>query len=231
MKEEIQAEALTRNLEGFSRFFRIITSRCGGFLDISKFSSQAEIERTSAKRYFEILIDTLVLSSVEAFTKSERLRLVQHPRYYFFDVGVLNGALSNFEVSADRIGKLFEHLCLQLLYSEFKSMDKEVRISVYRTAAGAEVDFIIEHGKSVVACEVKATRKLGSEDFNGLESDLEEIAGRIFEIKSATSIVVIDLPFLRGRWICPIFYLACLDPIENLIEFRFTFAETSLSRA
>jgi predicted AAA+ superfamily ATPase len=170
LKEEVQAEALTRNLEGFSRFFNVITSRSGDFLDISKFSNTAEIERTSAKRYFEILEDTLVIHSVEAFTKSSKRRLIQHPRYYLFDVGVLNGALSNFNVSSDRIGNLFEHLVLQMLKSLFKSNDMDARISVYRTDAGAEVDFIVEANHKVFAIEVKATKKIGKHDLRGLKS-------------------------------------------------------------
>jgi len=31
-----------------------------------------------------------------------RRRLIQHPKHYFFDVGVLNGALGNFRPSPDR---------------------------------------------------------------------------------------------------------------------------------
>lgn len=170
LREEVQAEALTRNLEGFSRFFEVVASRSGDFMDFSKFSSQAMIERTSAKRYFEILVDTLILHPVEAFSKSARRRLVQHPRYYFFDVGVLNGCLGNFDASADRIGNLFEHLVLQCLWSIAHSNDIDLRISVYRTEAGAEVDFIIEKGGEVTALEVKATKNIGVRDVSGLES-------------------------------------------------------------
>ena len=36
LKEEIQAEALTRNLEGFSRFFDVVCSRSGDFIDFTK---------------------------------------------------------------------------------------------------------------------------------------------------------------------------------------------------
>lgn len=170
LREEVQAEALTRNLEGFSRFFDVIASRSGDFLDVTKFSSQAMIDRTSARRYFDVLVDTLILEPVPAFTKSSKRRLVQHPRYYFFDVGVLNGVLANFDVSADRRGNLFEHLCLQMITSEAKGRDEEIRISVYRTEAGAEVDFIVEKGKMVFAIEVKATKTIGSHDLTGLKS-------------------------------------------------------------
>lgn len=173
LKEEIQAESLTRNLEGFSRFFQVIASRSGDILDILKFASHAEIERSSAKRYFEILEDTLVLKSVEPFTKSSRRRLIQHPRYYFFDVGVLNGCLGTFDTSFARIGTLLEHLVLQLITSACKAADEEVRISFYRTEAGAEVDFIIERAGRLFALEVKASKKIGGHDFRGLRSFAE----------------------------------------------------------
>lgn len=170
LKEEIQAEALTRNLEGFSRFFDWLASRSGDFVDFSKLASLAQIERMSARRYFDIVVDTMIARPVEAFVKSSKRRLIQHPKYYFFDVGVLNGCLSNFEVSEDRKGMLFEHLCLQMITSEFKARDQDFRISVYRTEAGAEVDFIVERGKDVFAIEVKATRTIGSRDLRGLKS-------------------------------------------------------------
>ena len=170
IKEEIQAEALTRNLEGFSRFFDVVAARSGDSMDFTKFSSQASIERTTARRYFDILVDTLVVESVGPFSKSGKKRLIQHPKFYFFDVGVLNGALSNFEVSSDRKGRLFEHLCLQMILSEAKSRDEDIRVSVYRTEAGAEVDFIVERNREVFAIEAKASKGIGSHDLRGLKS-------------------------------------------------------------
>lgn len=184
LKEEVQAEALTRNLEGFSRFFQVIASRSGDFVDFAKFSSTAMIERTTSKRYFDILVDTLILHPVEAFTKSKKRRLIQHPRYYFFDVGVLNGSLENFAASADRIGNLFEHLFFQLLVSSAKAHDETIRISVYRTDTGSEVDFIVERGQDLFAIEVKATKKIGSHDLRGLKNFAE------FYGKAHTQLVV-----------------------------------------
>ena len=170
LREEIQAESLTRNLEGFSRFFDLMCARSGDFIDFSKISSLAQIERMSAKRYFDILIDTLIAAPIEAFAKSPKRRLIQHPKFYFFDVGVLNGCLGNFVVSADRKGMLFEHLCLQMILSEFKGRDQDFRVSVYRTEAGAEVDFIIECNRELFAIEIKASKNIGAHDLRGLKS-------------------------------------------------------------
>jgi predicted AAA+ superfamily ATPase len=168
LKEEIQAESLTRNLEGFSRFFNVAASWSGDFVDFTKLSSLAEIERTSAKRYFEILLDTLVAYRLDPFTKSDKVRLVQHPRFYFFDVGVLNGVMGDFETPEDRIGRLFEHLTIQIVISTAQCLDKDIRTSVFRTQTGREVDLILEDGKDVFAIEIKATKKVSNGDFNGL---------------------------------------------------------------
>jgi len=73
LRVEIQAEALTRNIEGFSRFFQTIASRSGDFVDVSKYAAASMVDRSTARRFFEILEDTLVMYSVEPFTSSSRV--------------------------------------------------------------------------------------------------------------------------------------------------------------
>lgn len=170
LKEEIQAEALTRNIEGFSRFLFVIAAESGKFLDVSKISREARVPWKTTLRYFEILEDTLVVKRCESFSKSERRRLVQCPRFFFFDVGVLNALLSNFNVSQDRIGVLFEHLIFNQIVHSAVTLDKDFRISSYRTEHGAEVDFILELAGKVYAIEVKASRNIGKSDLRGFQS-------------------------------------------------------------
>lgn len=170
LKEEIQAEALVRDIEGFSRFLKTAASRAGEFMDMTKLASEAQVKRLSAIRYFEILEDTLIVERVEAFTKSDRRRLIQHPKYFFFDVGVWNGLLGNFVASNDRIDKLFESFIYNQLSASMKAHDLEFRISTFRTEHGAEVDFIVEKDGRVFALEVKASRNVGATDLRGFES-------------------------------------------------------------
>lgn len=171
LKEEIQAEALTRDLEGFARFLRYCSAAAGQYLDMSKLASEAQIKRASAIRFFEILEDTLIAIRCDAFAKSERKRLVQHPRYFFFDNGVLNGVLGNFKVSEDRRGLLFEHFVITQVYHAARAYDRQVRISNYRTEHHAELDLIVEHaGGDVWAVECKAGKNVGKNDLGGFKS-------------------------------------------------------------
>jgi len=170
LKEEVQAEALTRNLEGFARFLSVCAEYAGQFLDLSKLATDAQIARQTAVRYFEVLEDCLIVQRLAPFAKSARRRLVQHPRFYFFDPGVLNGLLGNFHLSADRMGNLFEHLICSQILSSAAALDQTINLYAYRTEHGAEVDFIIKVDREIIAVETKASRNISSTDLRGFAS-------------------------------------------------------------
>ena len=169
LKEEVQAEALTRNLEGFARFLHVAGAWSGTFLDLAKISAAAQVPRQTTVRYFEILEDCLIVHRCEPFSRSTSPRLVQHPRYFFFDVGVLNGLLGNFQASADRIGKLFEHLIYTQILNGAAARDRDIRLSCFRTEHGVEVDVVVELGSKVYALEFKASHNVGPSDTRGLK--------------------------------------------------------------
>lgn len=170
LREEIQAEALTRNLEGFSRFLSVCATTSTQYMDLSRLSSEAQVPRESARRYFEILEDTLVVNRCPAFSKSNRRRLIQHPRFFFFDTGVLNALLENFEVSQDRIGVLFENFLYTQMIHSAMAKDVQIRISSYRTEHGAEIDFIVEREGTTWAIEAKSGPRVRDLNRRGFKS-------------------------------------------------------------
>jgi len=169
LKEEIQAEALTRNLESFSRFIRLVSTQVGQFIDYSKFSKKAKISRHSCARYFEVLEDTLIGQRLFPYEPCiESGDLIKHPKFYLFDPGVYNGMVSNFNVSADRLGALAESLVYSQLVHSAYSNDKSINLSTFRTRGGLEVDFIAEIEGDVFAIEVKSTDNIIEDDTRGL---------------------------------------------------------------
>lgn len=168
LREEVQAESLTREIEGFARFLTEASLWSGRYLDISKLAQAAQAPRNSVVRWVEVLEDTLLVRKVESFAKSATRRLVQHPKLFFFDVGVWNGLLRNFEVSPDRIGALFEHLVCQQLFDGSSALDREIRVSTFRTENGAEVDFVVELDRKIWAIELKASHNVAPTDLTGL---------------------------------------------------------------
>lgn len=170
LKEEIQAEALTKNIEGFSRFLFVVASKNGEFLDYAKLGSQAGITQKTASRFFEILEDSLLVFRLDSYSKESYRRLVQHPKFYFFDTGVLNSLLGSFKITADRRGALFENLAIAAIRNILISHAVQYRMSTYRTTGGSEVDLILEVQDSELAIEIKASKNIGSADIRGLNS-------------------------------------------------------------
>ncbi len=177
LKEEIQAEALTKNLEGFTRFLTIACAYSGQHIDYTKISKLSQVARTSIIRYFEILQDTLLLESIYPFNLDSKRRLIQHPKIYFFDCGILNSLIENFQVTQDRVGFLFENLVFAQIRASGYSADKDIRIYSYRTEHDAEIDFIVKVEGQIFAIEVKASKNVQDIDSRGFKS-FEEYYGK-----------------------------------------------------
>lgn len=168
LREEIQAESLSRNLEGFARFIGILGAWNGRTLDLSKLAQAAQVSRTSVSRWFEIVEETLIIRRVESYTTKLSHRLVRHPKLYFFDNGVANGLLANFIVSADRKGILFENLILSQLHATAMAYDTPISVETFRTEAGVEVDFVVRLSGKLYAIEVKSSQQVSTHDLKGL---------------------------------------------------------------
>lgn len=178
LREEILVEALVRDLQGFSNFLNTVAANSGLFLDFSKLANRSRVNRSSARRYYEILEDTLICDRLESYfdpnDEEKSKRLVRHAKYYLFDVGIKNGILQNFNASQDRIGFLFEHLFFNQVRNISYSLDREIKVSHFRTHSGIEIDFIFEFvfGEKITV-ELK-TSEPGESDVKKIERTVQE---------------------------------------------------------
>lgn len=156
LKEEIQAEALSRNIPGFARFLDTIAAQSGDILDFSKISTKSKVSRSSCVRFIEILEDTLIAKRVNVFEDVTGVDLIKHPKLYFFDIGVINSLQGSFDISPSRRGMLFEHFIYSQIVNSAFAHDEAIKLNYFRTRSGVEVDFILTKKKKVWAIEVKS---------------------------------------------------------------------------
>jgi predicted AAA+ superfamily ATPase len=125
------------------------------------------------RSYFEILEATLIGRFLPAYGRSGRRRLIESPRFYFFDVGIAGTLCRRGEVTpgSELFGRAFEHfLFLELAaYCNYRASPP---VSYWRTASGLEVDFILGEGK--IAIEAKATSGVHAGHLGGLRAFKEE---------------------------------------------------------
>ncbi len=173
LREEIQAEALVRNLGGFARFLDVAAAQSGDILNFSAVGRDASLATRTVQEYFQILEDTLVGFRLEAWRKSPRARLVVHPRFYFFDTGVTNALNRRLTAPLNPVdrGRLFEQWVILECLRRLDYQQDEARLFYWRTNTGAEVDLLVEkHGQLRLAAEIKSKIRVAGADCTGLRS-------------------------------------------------------------
>lgn len=172
LREEVQAEALVRDLGGYARLLDFVAAASGKIVNVNALCRAAEIRHETARRYLDVLEETLVLFRIPAWSGSERASLVAHPKLYLFDLGVRNALLRRPLDSPldDERGLLLEHFIAQELQRRTGTLWPEARLFHYRTKHGAEVDFVLEVGRDLWGIEVKAARRISPDLLTGLGS-------------------------------------------------------------
>jgi predicted AAA+ superfamily ATPase len=177
LSEEIQQESLVRNLPGFLHFLEVAAQQSGELLNFSNVAREAQLQPRTVQSYYDILVDTLIGVKLQAYSKSVRRRLRSTPKFYLFDLGVLNALDRQLRSSPDatRRGRLFEHLIVLETDRMLRYLSIDGRIFFWRTKDDQEVDLLIENrGELIAAVEIKSSSVITPQYFSGLRAFAEE---------------------------------------------------------
>ena len=168
IKEEIREEGLVRSVPPFLRFLAVAGLLNGQTLNAGNIAREAAVPRSTVDTYFSILTDTLLGHFLPAWRPAIKVRETAHPKFYWFDPGVARGAAG---LLRDAVDRTWKGVSLEtLIFHElrvYNEMSRKMRpLAYYRTAAGVEIDFVVEtkrrqSGKPahVVVIEVKMSEK------------------------------------------------------------------------
>lgn len=177
LQEEIQNEGLVRNLGGFSRFLDIAAAQSGEAVNFTAIGRDCALPTRTVQSYYEILEDTLVGVRLAPWRRSVRKRLSAQPRFYLFDLGVINALNRRLTGGIDPVlrGRLFEHFIVLETHRLLHYRRSEAALYCWRTNHGAEVDLVIEkHGRLVAAFEIKSASHVAGADLSGLRALRED---------------------------------------------------------
>ena len=178
LREEIQAEALVRNLPGFARFLPIAALFHGQVVNAAGLARDAGVARTTVNGYIEILRDTYLVTLLPPYEAKLRVKERKHPKLYWTDPGIVRAMKRQLhEPAAEERGALLEGWICGLLRARqaYAGLYDEL---VYwaPTQGGTEVDFVLRRGKRFVAIEVKTTTNPAPPHFAGLRA-IADLAG------------------------------------------------------
>jgi hypothetical protein len=128
----IAKEAVARNMAGsymlkdifdmetikapgqLSHLLKLLAYQIGQPVSLSELSNETGLNINTVRRYLDLLEKTFVIVRVGAFSWNLRNALRFKSKYYFWDLGMRNAIINNFNSLANRndIGQLWENLCV-----------------------------------------------------------------------------------------------------------------------
>ncbi len=160
LKEEVQAEALVRNLPGFARFITIAAILHGQSINTTNIARECGVSRPTVSAYLEILEQTLLCVQLRAYEGKLRVKERKHPKLYWIDPGLVRAAKQQLQtrLAVEERGHLFEGLvCTTLLaYRDYRRDFSDLRYWAPASSLELEVDFLVIRNDQMVAVEVKS---------------------------------------------------------------------------
>jgi predicted AAA+ superfamily ATPase len=185
LREEVQQEALVRNIASFSRFLEVATFSQAAPLNMTSIAADSGINRKTVENHFDLLEDLLLAIRLPVFRHKAARKLVTHPKFFFFDAGVYRvmrpkGPL---DTAADIDGAAIETLLFQSLRAENANHALGYEITYWRSADGAEVDFVLYGERGLHAFEVTRSSRFRESDLAALRifcGDYPPAKGHLF---------------------------------------------------
>jgi len=140
---------------------RLIAFQIGHDISYSELAGRLNVNVRTVQRYLNILEKMFIIFSLPGFSRNMRNEYTKTPRYYFWDNGIRNCIVSNFNPVhiRDDVGQLWENYCIseRLKFLSFN------RISAnrffWRTYAQKEIDYLEERDGKLFAYELKLSNK------------------------------------------------------------------------
>lgn len=173
LQQEIQMEALVRNIPAFSRFLTVAALTSGQILNFTAIGSDTGISPSTIREYYQILQDTFLGFLVPSWNKSVKRKAISTAKFYLFDLGVKNtlAQIAHIDPVSNLYGAAFEHFIALELTAYLSYRRLHLPLQYWRSTHGHEVDFILgDH----IAIEVKATKEVGDKHLKGLQALAEE---------------------------------------------------------
>lgn len=208
LREEIKEESLVRNLDAFERFMEVAATCDGEIVNYENIASDCQVSAKTVKEYFGILSDTLIGYTIPAYTKVVKRKVVQAPKFYYFDVGVYNHLLNRTSLApgTSEYGHCFEHFVIQELVAYIGYTHNRKKLTYWHTYNGKEVDAVI--GEAEIGIEIKSTDEVQNKHMSNFKEYLEEFPNSRSIVVSRDPItrrvgnveVIYIFDFLRMLW-------------------------------
>jgi uncharacterized protein len=156
LKDILELERV-KNPSKLSDLLKLLAFQIGQEVSLNELSNSLGIAKQSVERYLDLLEKTFIIKKVGGFSRNLRKEVVKTARYFFWDNGIRNALINNFNLSDQRndLGMLWENF----LYIERLKTKSYKRVFsndyFWRTYDRQEIDLIEDRDGQLYAYEFK----------------------------------------------------------------------------
>ncbi|MBC8336900.1 MAG: ATP-binding protein [Anaerolineales bacterium] len=155
-RDILEMEGVRRS-EKIVDLLRLLAFQIGQEVSHSELATSLALNRKTVERYLDLLEKVFVIFRVGGFSRNLRKEITKNTRYYFYDNGVRNSLIQNFNSLKLRndMGLLWENFLMVERRKINQIAARSVNAYFWRTYDRKEIDYIEEYGGKLFGYEFK----------------------------------------------------------------------------
>ncbi|MFC1828994.1 ATP-binding protein [Thermodesulfobacteriota bacterium] len=139
------------------RLLQLLAFQIGKQVSFTELGKQLSMSKNTVERYLDLLEKVFVIYRLSGFSRNLRKEITKNQRYYFYDTGVRNALIGNFNPLAVRndLGELWENYIITERMKRQEYLRKVTNSYFWRTYDKKEIDLVEEREGKLFGYEVK----------------------------------------------------------------------------
>ncbi len=150
-----------RNSSKIRDLLKLLAFQIGSQVSLNELSNALELSRSTADRYIDLLEKSFVIFRLSGFSRNLRKEVTKMDKIYFYDLGVRNAIIGNFNLLSNRddAGKLWENFLIVERMKRQEYLRTIYSHYFWRLTSGAELDLVEETEGTISGFELKYGKK------------------------------------------------------------------------
>jgi predicted AAA+ superfamily ATPase len=146
-----------KNSDKIYDLLRLIAFQIGNEVSLQELGNQLQMSKNTVERYLDLLSKVFILFKIEGFSKNLRKEITKSSRWYFFDNGIRNAIINNFNTLNNRtdVGDLWENYLASERMKKQHYQKKDKQNYFWRTYDQQELDWLETEAETINAFEFK----------------------------------------------------------------------------
>ena len=166
------------------KLLMLLAHQIGSEVSVNELASGLGMSRVTVERYLFLLEQSFVIFRLPAFSTNPRKEITKNHKIYFWDTGIRNALLNDFNFSDMRgdIGALWENWVIAEIAKHNALNGFREDLYFWRTRSGSEVDLVIRKDDTIKAYEIKWSdkkKRVNRAFFNQYQTPVELITNNL----------------------------------------------------